>query len=304
MASSILINGFTAFLQLERSLSKLTIEAYCRDVHKLFEFLNIHYPTTSIQQIQIGELEIFSQYLHQLGIVTSSQARTISGIKTFFAYLTLENIIQNNPAQFLDSPKINQKIPTILSVSEFFDICNAINYSTADGTRNRAIIEILYACGLRVSELTSLNLSNLYLDIGFIKVNGKGNKERLIPIHEEAIKYLKIYLEQIRDKQKNKKNAENIVFLNKNGDALSRVMIFMIIKDLTQKAGLSKNISPHSFRHTFATHLYEGGADLRAIQTMLGHESIITTEIYTKIEPHYLRSTLQNYHPRFNTNNN
>ncbi|HEY6082134.1 MAG TPA: site-specific tyrosine recombinase, partial [Chitinophagaceae bacterium] len=235
----------------------------------------------------------------RLGMTATSQARIISGLKGFYKYLLLEDIIKTDPTQLLEGPKLQRKLPDILSVEEIKQIIGAIDLSKPEGGRNRAIIETMYSSGLRVSEAANLKISCLHLDIGFIRVTGKGNKERLVPIGEDAIKQIKIYKENIRIHIPVKKNQEDILFLNRRGGQLSRVMIFMIIKELAKKAGIEKIISPHTFRHSFATHLVEGGADLRAVQEMLGHESITTTEIYTHLDREYLRDTLQRFHPRY-----
>jgi integrase/recombinase XerD len=227
-----------------------------------------------------------------------SQARIISGIRAFFKYLLLENIITKDPSELLESPKVGRRLPEILSVSEIDRMISALDQSTNEGLRNKAILEVLYGCGLRVSELVNLRLSNLYFGPGFIKITGKGNKERLVPIGEITIKYVSLYLDNVRNHLSISRDSADIVFLNRHGKKLSRVMIFNIIKDLAIKTGIHKNISPHTFRHSFATHLVEGGADLRAVQEMLGHESITTTEIYTHLDREYLRDTILSFHPR------
>jgi len=233
-----------------------------------------------------------------LGMIPSSQARILSGIKSFYKYLLVEDLIKNNPAELLESPKKQRKLPDTLSILDINKLIEAIDLSRPDGARNKAIIEVLYSCGLRVSELTELKLSNLYLDIEFVKVLGKGSKERLVPMGGEAIKALKIWIENVRVHIPIKKGEEDLVFLNRRGSRLSRVYIFMLIKQLAELAGIKKSISPHTLRHSFATHLVEGGADLRAVQEMLGHESITTTEIYTHLDREYLRETIVSFHPR------
>lgn len=291
--------GYKTFLQLERSLSDHSIEAYLNDIEKLTNYLELLQPTMTIENITLNDLQEFLKWLNQFGLAASSQSRIVSGIRGFFKYCLLEKMITNDPSLLLETPVNKRPLPEFLSMEEIESMLSAIEAGTPEGTRNKAIVETMYSCGLRVSELVALKISSLYLDIGFIRVIGKGNKERLIPIGREAVKYLKIYILEIRKHAKIKKGFEDYVFLNKHGSSLSRVMIFYIIKDLAKKAGITKNISPHTFRHSFATHLVEGGADLRAVQEMLGHESIITTEIYTHLSREYLRETLQQFHPAF-----
>ena len=252
----------------------------------------------NVDAISKDDLRDFLVWLHELGILAPSQARILSGLKAFFMYLLLEGIITNNPAAFLSSPRITRKIPDTLSIIDINKLIDAIDLSKAEGMRNKAMIEVLYGCGLRVSELTTLRLSNLFLDIEFVKILGKGNKERLVPIGAEASKFLQIYLTEARVHIPIKPGKEDFVFLNNRGNPISRVMVFIIIKQLAEIIGLKKNISPHTFRHSFATHLIEGGADLRAVQEMLGHESITTTEIYTHLDRDYLRDTIVQFHPR------
>jgi len=246
----------------------------------------------------LNDLRQFINWINELGMIPASQARILSGIKSFYKYLLAENMIKNNPAELLESPKKQRKLPDTLSYQEINKLIETINLSKPDGTRNKAIIEVLYSCGLRVSELTELKLSNLYLEIEFVKVIGKGNKERLVPIGGEAIKALKLWIEHDRVHIPIKKGEEDMVFLNRRGSRLSRVYIFMLIKQLAEAAAIKKSISPHTLRHSFATHLVEGGADLRAVQEMLGHESITTTEIYTHLDREYLKETIVSYHPR------
>ena len=293
------IKGFKSFLQLEKSLSQNSVEAYLHDVEKLVQFLNIEHQEPKIEEIDLDTLQRFLSWIHELGMTATSQARIISGLKAFFKFLILEDLIQHNPTDLLEAPKTRRKLPDTLSVEELELLFNAIDLSTDEGTRNKAILEVMYSCGLRVTELTELRISNIYADVEFIRVIGKGNKERLIPIGASAIKYIQIYIETIRQHLTPKKNCEDIVFLNRRGGKLSRVMIFYIIKSLTEKSGLKKNIHPHTLRHSFATHLVEGGADLRAVQEMLGHESISTTEIYTHLDREFLRDTLHRFHPRY-----
>jgi integrase/recombinase XerD len=292
------LNGFKNFMRLERSLSENTVEAYLRDVGKLVEYFKMTEKEVLPEAVTRENLEGFLKFLHGLGLEVRSQARMVSGIKTFYKYLLMEDIIAASPAELIEAPKLTKKMPEVLSYHEIQRMLEAIDLSEPQGTRNRAMLETLYACGLRVSELTHLKLTNLFLDIGFVKVHGKGNKERLIPIGDEAVKHILLYLEHDRKHLKAiRKEDENIVFLNRRGAQLTRVMVFIIIKDLAKRAGITKNISPHTFRHSFATHLIEGGADLRAVQDMLGHESITTTEIYTHLDNEFLKETIILYHP-------
>ncbi|MAR39293.1 MAG: tyrosine recombinase XerD [Flavobacteriales bacterium] len=290
------IKEFKTYLKIERSLSDNTIDSYLRDIKKLAHFAE----EKKINELQITKRDIkeFIVEINKEGISSRTQGRIISGIKAFYKYLILEDYIKVNPSELIESPKIGTKLPDTLSVSEIDDLISAVDLSHPQGERNRAILEVLYSCGLRVSELTSLKLSNIRFKEGYVKVVGKGHKERFAPIGSSAIKYLKIYLNEIRNHQNIKKGSEDIVFLNRRGNKLTRVMIFTIIKQLAEKIGLKKKISPHTFRHSFATHLIEGGADLRAIQEMLGHESITTTEIYTHLDREFLRDTIMTFHPR------
>jgi integrase/recombinase XerD len=292
------ILGFKSYLRLERSLSVNTIEAYLRDVDKLQQYFISISLKKDLESISSDELKDFLVWVNELGMLPPTQARVLSGLKAFFKYLVLENIINNDPSALLESPKTSRKLPDTLNIVEVNSLIDTIDLSKPEGMRNKAILEILYGCGLRVSELTGLKISNLYLDIEFIKILGKGNKERLVPIGSDAIKYLRIFIDEIRVHIKVKPGNEDFVFLNNRGNPISRVMVFIIIKDLAEKAGITKNISPHTFRHSFATHLIEGGADLRAVQEMLGHESITTTEIYTHLDRDYLRETIIQFHPR------
>jgi integrase/recombinase XerD len=292
------IKGFQAYLKLEKSLSANSIEAYSRDIEKLYQFAEAQPVKTSPENIALADLRRFITWVNELGMIPSSQARILSGIKAFYKYLLMEDIIKSDPSELLESPKIQRKLPDTLSYDDINKLIEAIDLSKPEGARNKAILEVLYGCGLRVSELTELKLSNLYLDIEFIKVFGKGSKERLVPIGGSAVKALKIWIEQVRVHNPIKKGEEDLVFLNRRGTRLSRVYIFMIIKQLAQLTGLKKTISPHTFRHSFATHLVEGGADLRAVQEMLGHESITTTEIYTHLDREYLKGTIIQFHPR------
>ena len=255
--------------------------------------------TKTPQQVTLKDLEQFVKWVAELGMTPSSQARIISGLRSFYKYCLLEQITTTDPTVLLEAPKLKRALPDVLSFEEIENIIAEIDLSKPEGGRNKAILETLYSCGLRVTELVNLKLSCLYLDVGFVRVIGKGDKERLVPIGSDAIKYIKIYRDDIRVHIAIKKGQEDILFLNRRGSKLSRVMIFLILKELAKKAGITKNISPHTFRHSFATHLVEGGADLRAVQEMLGHESITTTEIYTHLDREFLRNTLQQFHPAF-----
>jgi integrase/recombinase XerD len=292
------IKGFQAYLKLEKALSPNSIEAYTRDVQRLYEFAEIQVPAINPENIVLKDLRQFINWVNELGMIPSSQARILSGIKAFYKYMLMEDIIKSDPSELLESPKITRKLPDTLSYEDINKLIDAIDLSKPEGPRNKAILETLYGCGLRVSELTELKLSNLYLDIEFIKVFGKGSKERLVPIGGAAIKALKIWIEQIRIHTPIKKGEDDYVFLNRRGSRLSRIYIFMLIKELALLTGIKKTISPHTFRHSFATHLVEGGADLRAVQEMLGHESITTTEIYTHLDREYLKGTIIQFHPR------
>ena len=289
------IQGFINFMRLERSLSYNSINAYLNDIRKLREYIHTKKEHLLPTQVDMEDLKDFLHWTSELGMSPRSQSRVISGIKAFFKYLLIENYIEKDPTELIESPKIGRKLPEILTVEEIDRIISAIDLSQAEGQRNKAIIETLYSCGLRVSELIYLRISNLYFNKGFIRVIGKGNKERLTPVSQKAIKEINLYLED-RNKLNIDKNAED--FLNRRGKQLSRVMVFLIIKKLAEKANITKNISPHTFRHSFASHLIEGGADLRAIQEMLGHESITTTETYTHLDRDYLRTTIIEHHPR------
>ncbi len=292
------IKGFKAFLQLERSLSVNSVEAYIHDIEKFVQYLDCQKLNITPEKIELKHLRDFLKWINELGMGARSQSRIISGIKAFYKYLLLEDIITVNPAELLESPKIGRRLPDTLSIEEINELIKAIDLSKPEGVRNKAILETLYSCGLRVSELTGLRISNLYFNEGFIKIIGKGDKERLVPIGNSAQKFINIYLDNIRNHLLVKKDSEDILFLNKRGGKISRVMIFIIVKELAGKIGLKKTISPHTFRHSFASHLVDGGADLRAVQEMLGHESIITTEIYTHLDREYLRDAIMRFHPR------
>ena len=292
------INGFHSYLLLERSMSGNTIDAYLRDIGKFVQYLEIQQINSPPGEVNLSLLQDFLKWLNELGLDVRSQARLVSGIKAFYKYLLVEDLLQKDPTELLEAPRLNRKIPEVLNYDEIQRLLAAIDLSEPHGQRNRAMLETLYACGLRVTELINLKISNLYLDIGFIKVLGKNDKERLVPIGEEAVKHIRFYHDGARRDLKIKKESENVLFLNRRGSKLSRVMVFLIIKELAQLAGIEKNISPHTFRHSFATHLIEGGADLKAVQDMLGHESITTTEIYTHLDTGYLKETVLNFHPR------
>jgi integrase/recombinase XerD len=295
------IKGFKSYLKLEKSLSQNSVEAYIHDINMLDSFLVISKMKLPPAELRLNNLQSFIAWINGLGMSAASQARIISGIKAFFKYLVMENLIVNDPSQLLESPKLGRKLPDTLSVEDINNLIEAIDLSSKEGTRNKAMLETLYSCGLRVSELVNLKLSNLHMEIGFVKVLGKGDKERLVPIGNVAIKLLRIYISEVRATQTIQHGNEDVVFLNNRGAKLSRVMIFTIIKRLAMKINLKKSISPHTFRHSFATHLIEGGADLRAVQEMLGHESITTTEIYTHLDRDFLRSAIIRFHPRSQT---
>lgn len=290
--------GFRSYLRLERSLSANSIDAYLGDLDKLIQFVDSKLIKLSPESIKLNDLRDFIMWINELGMIPSSQARIISGIKAFYRYLLLDNQIEADPSELLESPKLKRKLPDTLSIEDINSLINAIDLSKSEGMRNKTMIEVLYSCGLRVSELINLHISNLYLDIEFIKVTGKGDKERLVPIGAEGIKFLKLWLHDVRVHIPVQNGEEDMVFLNRRGKRLSRIYVFMMIKELAEKIGLKKSISPHTFRHSFATHLIEGGADLRAVQEMLGHESITTTEIYTHLDREYLKSVIISHHPR------
>lgn len=293
--SGTLLKEYRQYLRLEKALSENTVEAYFNDLNKLLVFLSQN--GLNVEDVSISVLENFLANLKDIGIHARSQARILSGIRSYFHFLLLEKVIETNPAELIESPETGFHLPEVLSIEEIDYIIGSIDLSTPEGHRNRAIIETLYSCGLRVSELCNLKLSNLYLNESFIKVEGKGNKQRLVPISSKAITELKHYFID-RNHQRIKPGFEDYVFISKLGKNISRIMVFHIIKELAILAGIKKTISPHTFRHSFATHLLEGGANLRAIQAMLGHESIGTTEIYTHIDRHMLRSEIIEHHPR------
>jgi len=293
------LKQFANHLKLERSLAQNTVESYVRDVEKLMQYVAMTSPTVSPEQISPSQLDHFVNYLGELGVANNSQARILSGIKSFYRFLDVEDYLTTeDPTLHLATPQPQQMLPDVLEVPEVLAILDSLDYTKLEATRNRAILEVLYSCGLRVSELTSLRISDVFFDIGFIRVFGKGSKERLVPIGRDAMRYTKLYLEEVRRFQAIGPGHENVVFLNRRGKQLTRVMIFLIVKEAAERAGISKNVSPHTFRHSFATHLIEGGADLRAVQEMLGHESIATTGIYTHLDREYLRQIIIDFHPR------
>lgn len=294
----ILIRQFRDYLKIERSLSGNSVEAYEHDIVKFMQYLELTEPSIGPMQVKGKHIQLFLEYITEIGMSAYSQARILSGIKSFFRFLLMEEIRDEDPSSLIDSPKLGRKLPDTLSFPEIEQLLQAIDLSKPEGARNRAMLETLYSCGLRVSELVELKISNLFFDDGFIKVLGKGNKERLVPIGREARKFITIYRNEVRCHLAIVKGAENYVFLNRRGNKLTRVMMFTIIKDLVSKVGLNKIVSPHTFRHSFATHLIEGGADLRAVQDMLGHESITTTEIYTHLDRDYLQQIIKDFHPR------
>ncbi|WGQ10214.1 site-specific tyrosine recombinase XerD [Pedobacter gandavensis] len=292
------IPAFKAYLKLERSLSGNSIAAYINDVQKLSQYFESIDQRPSVKEITSADLKKFISWINELGMLPTTQARVISGLKSFFSFLMLEQIIVEDPSALLETPRLGKKLPDVLNIEEINGLIEAIDASKPEGMRNKAIIELLYGCGLRVSELTNIRISNIFADSEFVKIVGKGNKERIIPIGATALKYIKIYLEASRVHIPIKKGYEDYIFLNRRGTGLSRISVFTIIKDLALASGLKKSISPHTFRHSFATHLIEGGADLRAVQEMLGHSSITTTEIYTHLDRDYLRGVITGFHPR------
>ncbi len=291
--------GYKAWLRLEKSLSDNSVEAYLHDVEKLTDYLQSTKNLVSPSELGLKDLQQFVKWIGELGMTATSQARIISGIRGFYKYCLLEQVTQTDPSTLLEAPKTRRKLPDVLTFEEIELVIASVDQSTPEGGRNKAILETMYSCGLRVSEVVNLKISCLYLDVGFIRVIGKGDKERLVPIGSDAAKYIKLYKDNIRVHQPVASGCEDFLFLNNRGRYLSRVMIFYIIKNMAAKAGITKHISPHTFRHSFATHLVEGGADLRAVQEMLGHESITTTEIYTHLDRDFLRDTLQRFHPAF-----
>lgn len=298
MSWDIYIKQFRSYMKLERSLADNSIESYLRDVTKLKQFFQIKNIERSPLTLTSTDLIDFIEFINDLGLSPYSQARILSGIKAFCRFLLYEQLIDKDPSELLELPKLGRKLPDTLEVHEIDELFAAIDMSTPEGTRNRAMLETLYSSGLRVSELIDLKISNVYFDLGYLRVTGKGSKERLVPVGREALKHMQLYKSHIRGHMDIKSGNEDILFLNRRGSKLSRVMVFLVIKDLAAITGLNKNISPHTFRHSFATHLIEGGADLRAVQEMLGHESITTTEIYTHLDRDYLQQVIREFHPR------
>jgi integrase/recombinase XerD len=292
------LKEFTLYLKLERGLSGNTIDAYLNDVSKLFQFLDFQHAVDSIAEISYADLKDFISWLNEVGMSANTQARIISGIKAYFNYLAIDDLIEQDPTELLEAPKTGRKLPDVLNIEEINLLLGSIDQSQEQGLRSKAMIEVLYGCGLRVSELVNLKISHLHLNSSYIIVIGKGNKERLIPIGVAASSGISQYLEEIRSKQKIKLGNEDFIFLNRFGSQLSRISVFTMIKSLAAACLPGKAISPHSFRHSFATHLIEGGADLRAVQAMLGHVSITTTEIYTHLDKEYLQGIVKHYHPR------
>ena len=292
------LEEFGDYLKQERSLAKNSLMAYVSDVEKLQQYADIADWEQSPRKLTQSDLLQFIAYIYDLGMSAPSQARILVGVKAFYKFLLHRDLIEDDPSVLIEGPKIDQKLPDVLSYDEIEQILSAIDLSKAEGVRNRAIIETLYSSGMRVTELTELRISNLYADIGFLRVLGKGDKERIVPIGRDALKYIKMYTQHVRNQLEVQPGHEDYVFLNRGGTKLSRVMIFNIVKDATARAGVEKNVSPHTFRHSFALHLVEGGANLRAVQDMLGHVSITTTEIYTHLDRDYLRQVIDTYHPR------
>jgi integrase/recombinase XerD len=292
------LRSFKTYLRLERSMSTHTISAYLNDIAKLEQYLEFSHRDYKIERVTNSDIRLFISWVSELGMQASTQARVISGLKSFFGFLLLEGIIKQDPTVLVEMPRITKKLPDTLSVEEINAIIAAVDASKNEGMRDKALMEVLYGCGLRVSELTTLKISNLFVKEEYLKVIGKGNKERIIPIGSIALRFLKIYMEEVRVHIPVKATYEDYIFLNRLGTSLSRVSIFNIVKDLVERAGIKKVVSPHTFRHSFATHLIEGGADLRAVQEMLGHSSIITTEIYTHINRDYLKGVIKEYHSR------
>ncbi len=290
--------GYETFLRLEKSLSQNSVSAYLNDINKLITFVEEAYPGITPDTIKLAQLRKFVEWMNEKGVSPRTQARTISGIKSFYKFLLIEEVVGNDPTTLLESPKIGRKLPDVLTDEEINRLIDSVDLNKPEGLRNRAILETLYSCGLRVSELVNLRLSNLHFEQEFVKIAGKGEKERLVPISKRAIDDIKKYMVGYRRKLKIDKLSENILFLNRRGRKLSRVMIFTIIKNLAEKINLEKKISPHTFRHSFASALVKGGADLRAVQEMLGHESILTTEIYTHLDKEFLKETVNKFHPR------
>lgn len=293
------LDNFSAHLKVEKSLSPNSVEAYLHDVRLLTQYLEVENKTVEPDDLQLQDFEHFLAYLHDLGLNDRSQARIISGLKAFYKYLVNDEFIKDDPTLLLEGPKLSKKLPDTLSYEEIEKLLHALDLSKDENVRNRAMLETLYSSGLRISELINLRISHIYEDVGFIRVIGKGNKERLVPIGNDALKHINLYREHVRNKMAIHPKYSDMLFLNRRGAPITRVMVFIVIKKLAEITGLNKTISPHTFRHSFATHLIEGGADLRAVQQMLGHASITTTEIYTHLDQQYLRESLTLHHPRF-----
>jgi integrase/recombinase XerD len=294
------IKGFKSYLQLERSMSDNTVSAYLHDIVLLRNHVAAEFPGLAVEQVKLNHLQSLLQAINDLELAETTQARVLSGIKSFYNYLLLEDVIKTDPTELLEAPKLKRSLPHVLSIAEIDLLFAAIDHSKPDGQRNRAMLEVMYSCGLRVSELIGLRLSGLYLELGYIRVIGKGDKERLVPIGDAAIKQIQLYKDHVRSHISNLKiGYEDFLFISRLGKGLSRIMVFLMLKELALKSGLKQNIHPHTLRHSFATHLVEGGADLRAVQEMMGHKSITTTEIYTHLDRTYLRQTLEKYHPRY-----
>lgn len=291
-------NGFRSHLQLERGLSANTLHAYLHDVDLLFEFLITEKDSKGITKVDLNDLSEFIAFINKMELGVYSQARVVSGIRAFFRYLVFENIIDTDPSELLDSPQLGRKLPDVLNIDDISRIIDTTDLSLPEGERNKAILETLYGCGLRVTELINLKISDLHFREGIVLVTGKGNKQRLVPIGASAQKQINTYKDEVRNKMLPKKKAEDILFLNRNGGQMSRQMIFLIVKKQAEKAGIHKNISPHTFRHSFATHLVQNGADIRAVQELLGHVSVTTTEIYTHLDSDDLRQAILSFHPR------
>ena len=290
--------GYEIFLRLEKSLSQNSVSAYVNDINKLISFVEEYYPTITPAALKLVQLRKFVEWMSGKGVSPRTQSRTISGVKSFYKFLLVEEVVEHDPTTLLESPKIGRKLPDVLTSEEINKLIDSVDLAKPEGLRNRAILETLYSCGLRVSELVNLRVSNLHFEQEFVKISGKGEKERLVPISKRAIDDIKKYMLGYRKKLKIDKSGENILFLNRRGRKLSRVMIFTIIKNLGTKIKLEKSISPHTFRHSFASALVQGGADLRAVHEMLGHESILTTEIYTHLDKEFLKETVNKFHPR------
>ena len=298
MSWNLYIKQFKNYLKLERALASNSIDAYARDVTKLMEFLNMNKKIQDPIQVLPVDLLDFIKFINELGLSPYSQARIVSGIKGFYKYLTYENLISVDPSELIELPKLGRRLPNTLSIHEIDQLFEAIDMSKASGPRDRALAETIYSAGLRVSELVNLKISNIYEDVGFLRILGKGNKERLTPVGKSALKFIKSYQLEVRNHMQIKSGHEDYLFLNRLGCKISRVSVFNLIKNLALRAGINKKISPHTFRHSYATHLIEGGADLRAVQEMLGHESITTTEIYTHLDRDYLKQIIKEFHPR------